>query len=343
MYVAKIKPYLFCQDTLWPAVTSFLVPPIPSATRFKKSCITENLACGLLYAGWKDKKNWPIEFIQVYCDDASGERTWVDDEYCSPFVNAVTTVFGNSLDGDRRNFVPNIGSKFSDENHYKFREYLPKLVESLINDARNKSLTNVIKFLLIAVDFPEVRVLCSTHLENWFNNPMFCRCAKELITQIMLKTQSLHPTDLETVKQIIFMNVKGMNMSFYIENLKGFLEGNPLYSITALHHYVYSSEIILANPKVFTIVYQSIPDNREFQLAMIIQEMIYTKHPDLKTILRSIFKTLGYQIDFFQFCVGMLSNFNRVKEDRDIGEREVSNVLQVGLYLLAISKYQPTI
>jgi hypothetical protein len=98
IYLAKTRPHIFRQDCIWRALVTFLGP-----SRYKRGCVEvcrnlyvllfQNLVCHLLYAGWKDQLDWPIEFIQAYLEDALGDRAWVDEDHCSVFTQSVLTIF----------------------------------------------------------------------------------------------------------------------------------------------------------------------------------------------------------------------------------------------------------
>lgn len=94
LYLAKLRPNLFCNDVVTSALSSILRRD--STPTFKVRCnpSAHILAANLLARGYHNKTRWPDIFVRCYIEDAMNERVWVDLEECSAFVENISTAFG---------------------------------------------------------------------------------------------------------------------------------------------------------------------------------------------------------------------------------------------------------
>lgn len=94
LYLAKIRPHLFCNETITSALVSILRRDTQHAFKGRNNPTVHILAANLLGRGHHDKQQWPEIFLKLYIEDAVNERVWVDYEDCSAFVENICTAFG---------------------------------------------------------------------------------------------------------------------------------------------------------------------------------------------------------------------------------------------------------
>lgn len=97
LYLAKLRPSLFCNEIVTAALTSILRRE--SQHTFKGRCnpSTHILAANLLARGYHNKTQWPEKFVRYYIEDAINERVWCDFADCSSFVENICTAFGTKI------------------------------------------------------------------------------------------------------------------------------------------------------------------------------------------------------------------------------------------------------
>lgn len=93
MYLAKVRPVLFCNDIVTSALISILRRDSQHAFKLRSNPSVHILASNLLARGYHDKKQWPEVFLRTYIDDAANERIWSDNEYCAPFLENICAAF----------------------------------------------------------------------------------------------------------------------------------------------------------------------------------------------------------------------------------------------------------
>ena len=86
VYVAKMRPALFERKELF----SVLLTTLKTETGNQ---LYPLLACNLLLKGFNDRKEWPLDFCQVFLYDSFGKREWVDHELAAPFIQGILTAF----------------------------------------------------------------------------------------------------------------------------------------------------------------------------------------------------------------------------------------------------------
>lgn len=97
LYLAKLRPSMFCNDTVTAALLSILRRDSQHAFKGRNNPSTHILAANLLARGYHSKPQWPEKFVRHYIDDAINERVWVDYEDCSAFVENICTAFGTKV------------------------------------------------------------------------------------------------------------------------------------------------------------------------------------------------------------------------------------------------------
>lgn len=97
LYLAKIRPHLFCNETISSALVSILKRDTSHTFKGRNNPTTHILAANLLARGYHNKTQWPEVFIRIYIDDAINERVWVDYDDCASLVENICTGFGTRV------------------------------------------------------------------------------------------------------------------------------------------------------------------------------------------------------------------------------------------------------
>lgn len=94
LYLAKLRPSLFCNEVVTTALLSILRRDSQPSFKVRSNPSTHILAANLLARGYHNKTQWPETFVRYYIEDAINERVWVDYDECSAFVENICTAFG---------------------------------------------------------------------------------------------------------------------------------------------------------------------------------------------------------------------------------------------------------
>jgi integrator complex subunit 1 len=138
LYLAKVRPHIFCNEVITSALTSVLKK---EASHTFKSKINNNIcvmATNLLARGYHDKKQWPEAFLRLYIEDAINERTWVDNEECSYFIDNITYGFGTKTPPKfllQQDFLAGVGGSMQKDNS-------PSVSNSVDDEASTDSLAS---------------------------------------------------------------------------------------------------------------------------------------------------------------------------------------------------------
>lgn len=97
LYLAKLRPTLFCNETVTSALMSILKRDTQHTFKSRNNPTTHILAANLLSRGYHNKPNWPEKFVRYYIDDAINERVWVDFDDCAGFIENICTAFGTRI------------------------------------------------------------------------------------------------------------------------------------------------------------------------------------------------------------------------------------------------------
>lgn len=96
LYLAKLRPSMFCNETLTQAMLSILRRDATPTFKIRNPS-AHILAANLLARGYHNKPQWPESFVRCYIEDAINERVWVDIEECESFVENICTAFGTKM------------------------------------------------------------------------------------------------------------------------------------------------------------------------------------------------------------------------------------------------------
>lgn len=94
LYLAKLRPSMFCNEVVTSALLSILRRDSQPSFKVRSNPSTHILAANLLARGYHNKTQWPESFVRYYIEDAINERVWVDFDECSAFVENICTAFG---------------------------------------------------------------------------------------------------------------------------------------------------------------------------------------------------------------------------------------------------------
>lgn len=97
LYLCKELQSIFCNDYITSALVWTLRRDTQHTYKGRSNQQAHIIASNLLVRAYHDKKNWPEIFVRLYIDDASGERLWVDNPDCAPFVENICTAFGTRI------------------------------------------------------------------------------------------------------------------------------------------------------------------------------------------------------------------------------------------------------
>lgn len=96
--LAKARPELFLLRGVTEHLLMFLKRETSaSAVKPKPNPLLTSMACNVLVHVYQNEDSWPHSFIKVFVEDALGDRSWVDNEHCKPFVDNILMSFGTVL------------------------------------------------------------------------------------------------------------------------------------------------------------------------------------------------------------------------------------------------------
>lgn len=220
LYLAKIRPQLFCNDVVTTALISILKRDTGHAFKGRTNPTLHILAANLLARGYHNKTQWPITFVQIYIDDAINDRVWVDYDDCSSFIENVCTAFGTkvpplqpelmSLNRDAVNIMDDDSGEASSAaetirsasdinidcpvqpryTHLTVEKLVLDSVKDLLNrrQAPDSSTRNLLRFLSATSGISEIRALASYggRLEHWMHNGKLQKPAQEVIIEQLI-------------------------------------------------------------------------------------------------------------------------------------------------------------
>lgn len=280
LYLAKIRPNLFCNETITTALVSIMKRDTQHAFKGRNNPTVHVLAANLLARGYNDKKQWPESFVKLYIDDAVNERVWIDNDDCSAFVENICTAFGTKIpsksllqpelaslgtsrdllgmdeeSGDSSNLgdsakVIDYSLEYIVQPRYPhIQEKIEKLAIDLIKEQWNRrqapdcSTRNFIKFLSSTSGLAEVRALAVTRLELWIHNSKLNKPAQELLTYICLNVSAQLPKDQEVLSNLVKMRLKTKPLiNIYMICLKEMINVQPEI-LMMLMKYVIQNEL----------------------------------------------------------------------------------------------------
>lgn len=287
LYLAKLRPSLFCNDIVTSALISILKRDSQHAFKTRSHPLAHIVACNLLARGYHDKKHWPEMFLKTYIDDAANERVWADNEYCAPFVENICLAFktrvppknmlqpeftgllaqrdatisidddsndnsmqGDSLKGCDLKLDCALQNRYATSGHIVEKYVMDAIKEQLNKRQQQDCYTrNFLKFLCTTSGFGEVRSLCITRLELWIHNGKLMKPAQELLTYICFNITGQTVKDHEVLATLVKMRLKTKPLiNVYMMCLKEMIQLQPDILPIALKYVVQNELSNARNP-----------------------------------------------------------------------------------------------
>lgn len=324
LYLAKIRPHIFCNETVTSALVSILKRDNQYAFKCKNNNTNYVLMTNLLARGYCDKKQWPELFMKTYVEDSINERLWVDSEESSYFTDNIIQAFGTktppkwilqpdsmggtSKDGgasaggmeeesmDSNNSLESSKTNPNDESTQpKFlQESVEKLIVDTIKDQFNRRqppdcLTrNFLKFIATTCGLAEVRLLAVPRLELWIHNAKLVKPAQELLIYICYNITAQSSKDHDVLSQLVKMRLKTKQLiNVYLASLKELINLQPTI-LPVMLKFVIQNELSNArNPNnmgILVSIFQTKPEDAAIHLAEIYQEFLLQREDCLRTL-----------------------------------------------------------
>ncbi|XP_053696102.1 integrator complex subunit 1 [Sabethes cyaneus] len=324
LYLAKIRPHLFCNETITSALIAVLKRDSQNSFKGRNNPTVHILACNLLARGYSDKKQWPESLIRTYIDDAMNDRVWVDYEECAPFTDNCVAAFGtkippkwmlqpelSTLNPSARDNPASIDDEHStdsgmfgdalgkdpDANPPRFahiQEQVEKIVVEAAKDQLNRrqapdcSTRNFLKFLSLACGIPEIRAVAIPRLELWIHNGKLMKPAQELLTFICYNVTGQNAKDHEVLSNLVKMRLKTKPLiNIFMICLKEMINCQEEI-LTIMLKYVVQNELSNArNPNnmgMLATMFQAKPTESATHLAEIYQECLLQREDVLRTL-----------------------------------------------------------
>ncbi|XP_058452924.1 integrator complex subunit 1 [Malaya genurostris] len=323
LYLAKIRPHLFCNETITSALIAVLKRDSQNSFKGRNNPTVHVLACNLLARGYSDKKQWPESLIRAYIDDAMNDRVWVDYEECAPFTDNCVAAFGTKIppkwmlqpelstlnpsarenptiddehSTDSGMFGDSLG-KDADANPPRFahiQEQIEKMVVDAAKDQLNRrqapdcSTRNFLKFLSLACGIPEIRAVAIPRLELWIHNGKLMKPAQELLTFICYNVTGQSTKDQEVLSNLVKMRLKTKPLiNIFMICLKEMINSQDEILILMLKYVIQNELSNARNPNnmgMLATMFQAKPSESATHLAEIYQECLLQREDVLRTL-----------------------------------------------------------
>ncbi|KAF7414832.1 hypothetical protein HZH68_003321 [Vespula germanica] len=324
LYLAKIRASIFSNDCILHALSSLLKRDQGHNYKSKGNPLVPVLAANLLMKGFHDKKNWPEIFVQLYIEDALGERVWIDHEECKGFVDNILTGFNTrqppksvlqtelsvltprdchspstvddeepgtstvQFSGDKEKIEFPVTSRYT--HCIDNVEYIVlTAVKEQINRRQPESITrNFLRLLSSACGFVEIRNIAVPRLEMWLHNPKLMRPAQELLSYICYNCTSHTQKDVEVISQLVKMRLKTKAViNLYLNGVKELIGLHPENLSTILKHTIYNELSNARNPNnmpMLAVIFQTLPEQAAKLLAEIFQDLLMNREDYLRPL-----------------------------------------------------------
>lgn len=263
-------------------------------------------------------------FLQLYIEDALGERLWIDHEECKGFVDNILTGFNTrhppksvlqpefpvliqrdchspstvddedmatstiSLSGDKEKIEFPVGPRYAHcvEN---IESIVLEAVKEQLNRRQAETITrNFLKLLSSACGFVEIRNIAVPRLEVWLHNPKLMRPAQELLIYICYNCTSHTQRDVEVISQLVKMRLKTKAViNLYLNGVKELIGLHPENLATILKHTIYNELSNARNPNnmpMLAIMFQTLPEQAAKLLAEIFQDLLMNREDYLRPL-----------------------------------------------------------
>uniref|UniRef100_A0A1B6EU77 Uncharacterized protein n=1 Tax=Cuerna arida TaxID=1464854 RepID=A0A1B6EU77_9HEMI len=359
LYLCKIKAPIFTNEYIMSALCSVLRRD-PSYTFKSKNALLPVLATNMLMRAYQDSKRWPQIFVKLYIEDSLGERLWVDQEYCKSFVDNILTAFSTkpapvmepegrpelAEDPDNITLLAGPASLLAKE----YNEYIPvfnrfsmnqEAVEATVLEIVRENLNrrqapdnitrNFLKLLASAAGLVEVRVLVSTRLEVWLQNPKLLRPAQELLMAVCVNCTGHTQKDVEVISALVKIRLKSKAVvNYYLACIRELITAHSDNLATVLKHTIYNELSQSRNPNnlaMLSVMFQYEPDAAATILADIFQELLMNRDDylrPLRALLREIWRTLRSDLNLAAFSRSLMSQTEPLPRDCEFSQRAFS-------------------
>ncbi|KAK4876341.1 hypothetical protein RN001_012763 [Aquatica leii] len=247
LLVCQCKPTLFTNENVVNAVVSSIRREIAAGIKSpnKGNIYTQILLINLMVHAFGDVLQWPEAFVKLYVEDALGDRTWIDNPYCKPFVENIATAFNTKqppkvlftsetwLSTGRDTSSPLTVNSLEDDDGFNdhkalvdswkvkvFPRYgqLQETIEKISLEAIQEQIArrqqpeavtkNFVRFLSTACGLVEIRMLAVSRLESWLHNHKLMKPAQELLAYVCYNCSARTQRDIEVVAQLSKLRLK---------------------------------------------------------------------------------------------------------------------------------------
>eukprot|EP01117_Protostelium_nocturnum_P014234 TRINITY_DN5404_c0_g1_i1.p1 TRINITY_DN5404_c0_g1~~TRINITY_DN5404_c0_g1_i1.p1 ORF type:complete len:1978 (-),score=607.76 TRINITY_DN5404_c0_g1_i1:41-5974(-) len=338
LYLAKRIPSFFTDLEPLQLLISFIRECV-SLPNTKKNNSSVIAIINALLISFRNSRDWPIEFIKLYAEDALGERMWIDDDLARDFVKNVLTAFpgrdsksfskaSNNNNGVKNEMqegeeheaeeewlgvsgLPNLYIETKNRYSEKSQELIKMEILPLLKNA-NSSSPNFLKLLSVFVAYEEIRLTVAERMEEWLNNATLSRAAKVLLQALIYYCTSTNDEDVQCLCLILKMKPKSLSSQVHADLIMQLLRNNNDYAPIALRLLIQIEMLPTktnTNMKLIISIYKSIPVDPEEQIAFVFQELVATEaySPNSKSVLKKIIKAISpNEFNFVVFARGIM-------------------------------------
>ncbi|KAJ7523024.1 hypothetical protein O6H91_18G035100 [Diphasiastrum complanatum] len=321
-YISKKIPEAFRLPRTFHILLKFLSPR-ELQPGIKRQPILPILACKLLFRAFSEETEWPLIFIKAYLEDAIGPRVWIEHDSCKEFVLILLKAFCFE-DGIA------VANRYSNEEVRKrvHAEYLQALDKMLVSSLTNENLRHLLKFLTQGAAYEEVRVVGSTMLEGWLNNPVHVRAAKSLLNNILYHINGISLNEFSTVANLLALRLNAQEIKFepgsiYFNIITQLVQRRSEYRLFVLKK-LFTAETKSKdyhNIKSIATALKALDGSHpEQEFSLVLKELAANEEPQsqLVHILRRILREVGSHMDTHALCQALLEPWPVLEKKNDL-------------------------
>ncbi|KAK3730373.1 hypothetical protein QZH41_020667 [Actinostola sp. cb2023] len=189
---------------------------------------------------------------------------------------------------------------------------------------------NLLRLLMSACGYGQVRLLVSQRIEMWLLNPKLTRPAQDLLMSLSMNCNSHNHEDVEVISNLIRMRFKTKLLAnHYVSCVRELIGQHSDNLATVLKHVVYNELSTTRNPNNMSLLatmFQYKPEGASKLLAMVFQDLLMNKDDYLRAcraLLREIVRFLRYGLNFVALCRGFMQERTDAQfKDLDGGIKE---------------------
>ncbi|KAJ7523045.1 hypothetical protein O6H91_18G035500 [Diphasiastrum complanatum] len=321
-YISKKIPEAFRLPRTFHILLKFLSPR-ELQPGIKRQPILPILACKLLFRAFSEETEWPLIFIKAYLEDAIGPRVWIEHDSCKEFVLILLKAFCFE-DGIA------VANRYSNEEVRKrvHAEYLQALDKMLVSSLTNENPRHLLKFLTQGAAYEEVRVVGSTMLEGWLNNPVHVRAAKSLLNNILYHINGISLNEFSTVANLLALRLNAQEIKFepgsiYFNIITQLVQRRSEYRLFVLKK-LFTAETKSKdyhNIKSIATALKALDGSHpEQEFSLVLKELAANEEPQsqLVHILRRILREVGSHMDTHALCQALLEPWPVLEKKNDL-------------------------